>query len=242
MLATGQGGKGLFRASKTARAPEFQGNLGDWKGAGRVRFAGRPLGGHPRHATVYALWDSANLYLAFDVHSSKLQAVVREHDGDKLWEDDGVEFLVDPGLHRTKSSTLSETLSETLSAVEGSAAEGSGAEGQFLPDDFSYHINILNSVYDDRGTPAGEPDPKWNGTARHAVKILDDYHYIVEVALPWSEIGLAPEVGTRIGIDFCVNGKDPATGEYDYFDWCGLKVFHDPSGFGDLILSGPRDH
>ena len=97
-------------------------------------------------------------------------------------------------------------------------------------------------MYDDRGTPAGEPDPKWNGTARHAVKILDDYHYIVEVALPWSEIGLAPEVGTRIGIDFCVNGKDPATGEYDYFDWCGLKVFHDPSGFGDLILSGPRDH
>ncbi len=224
VLATGQGGTGLFRASKTARAPQFQGNLGDWKSAGRVSFAGRSLGGHPRHATVYALWDAVNLYLAFDVHSSKLRAVVREHDGDKLWEDDGVEFLVDPGLHRTKSSTRS------------------AAEGQFLPDDFSYHINILNTVYDDRGTPSGAPDPKWTGTARHAVKILDDYHYIVEVAVPWSESGLAPKAGTRIGIDFCVNGKDPATGEYDYFDWCGLKVFHDPSGFGELVLAGPRKH
>lgn len=43
-----------------------------------------------------------------------------------------------------------------------------------------------------------------------------------------------------IGIDFCVNGKDPATGEYDYFDWCGLKVFHDPSGYGELLLAGTR--
>jgi hypothetical protein len=45
-----------------------------------------------------------------------------------------VEFLIDPLLHRTKD---------------------------FLPDDFSYHINILNAVYDDRGTPSGQPDPRW---------------------------------------------------------------------------------
>ena len=45
---------------------------------------------------------------------------------------------------------------------------------------------------------------------------------------------------TVIGIDFGVNGKDPETGGYDYFDWCGLKVFHDPSGFGELFLAGRR--
>ena len=95
-----------------------------------MTFEGKPLAGHPRHATVYALWDKENLYLAFDVRSSKLQASVREHDGDKLWEDDGVEFLIDSMSHRTK---------------------------EFLPDDFSYHINILNTVYDDRGTPSGSP-------------------------------------------------------------------------------------
>jgi cellulose/xylan binding protein with CBM9 domain len=204
-----------LEAPGTGAAPAFHGNLAEYAGAGKVSFEGRPLAGHPRQATVYTLWDAKNLYLAFDVHSSKLRAVVREHDGDKLWEDDGIEFLVDAGLHRTK---------------------------QFLPDDFSYHINILNTVYDDRGTPGGQPDPKWNGAARHAVTILDDYHYIVEVAVPWSEIGLRPKLGTRLGIDFCVNGKDPSTGEYDYFDWCGLKVFHDPSGFGELVLAGRHDH
>ena len=27
---------------------------------------------------------------------------------------------------------------------------------------------------------------------------------------------------------------------FSYFDWCGLKVFHDPSVFGELRLLGPR--
>ena len=48
---------------------------------------------------------------------------------------DRVEFLIDALLQRTK---------------------------EFLPDDFSYHINILNAVYDDRGTSSGQPDPDWN--------------------------------------------------------------------------------
>jgi len=175
---------------------------------------GRPLACHPRHATVYTLWDKENLYLAFDVHTSKLQASVREHDGDKLWEDDGVEFLIDPLSHRAK---------------------------EFLPDDFSYHINILNTVYDDRGTPSGQPDSRWNGNAQHVVRILDDYHYVIEVSVPWAKIGVEPVEGhTILGIDFAVNGKDPDTGAYDYFDWCGLKVFHEPSGFDGLLLVGRR--
>jgi len=204
----------VIRAYKSEAPLALDGDLGKWRGAQSVTFEGPPLAGRPRRARVFALWDSTNLYLAFDVYSSKLHAAVREHDGDRLWFDDGVEFLVDPHRHRTK---------------------------EFLPDDFSYHINILNVVFDDRGTASSQPDPKWNGLARHAVKIVDDYHYVVEVAIPWTEIGLEPrENQTSVGIDFCVNGKNPQTGEYNYFDWCGLKVFHDPSGYGDLTLAGPR--
>jgi hypothetical protein len=203
-----------IRAYKTETPLALDGELDNWAKGGSVTFEGRPLGGHPRRGTVYALWNAQNLYLAFDVYSSKLQASVRERDGEKLWEDDGVEFLIDPQRHRSK---------------------------EFLPDDFSYHINILNAVYDDRGTPSGQPDEKWNGRAGHAVKILDEYHYVVQVAIPWPEIGLEPRENTTLGIDFCVNGKDPATGEYNYFDWRGLKVFHDPSGYGDLVLAGPPD-
>ncbi len=205
-----------IHAYKTRSPIALDGDLKKWHGGESVTFEGRPLGGHPRRATVHTLWDSKNLYLAFDVHSSRLRAEVREHDGDKLWEDDGVECLIDAHHDRAK---------------------------QFLPDDFAYHVNILNAVYDDRGTPSGQPDEKWNGVTEHIVKILDDYHYLVEIAIPWTEIGLQPRGGhTTIGIDFCVNGKDPETGQYDYFDWCELEVFHDPSGFGDLMLAGPRAH
>lgn len=206
-------GQHRIRAFKAEAPMPLDGDLSKWHGADTVTFDGKPLAGHPRRATVYALWDQENLYLAFDVHSSKLQASVRERDGDKLWEDDGVEFLIDPLLHRTK---------------------------EFLPDDFSYHINILNAVYDDRGTLSGEPDPRWNGDAQHGVRVLDDYHYVVQVSIPWKEIGVAPAEGhTVLGVDFGVNGKDPETGAYDYFDWCGLTVFHDPSSFGELVIAGP---
>jgi hypothetical protein len=119
-----------MRAFKTNIPISLDGDLVKWRGADTVTFEGKPLAGHPRHATVCALWDKGNLYLAFDVHSSKLQASVRERDGDKLWEDDGVEFLIDALSHRTK---------------------------EFLPDDFSYHINIFNTVYDDPGNLQRSP-------------------------------------------------------------------------------------
>jgi hypothetical protein len=100
----------------------------------------------------------------------------------QLREEDGVEFLIDPLLHRTKD---------------------------FLPDDFSYHINILNAVYDDRGTPSGQPDPRWNGSAQHVVRVLNDYHYALRVSIPWKEIDIEPVEGrTVLRIDFGVNGKD----------------------------------
>jgi hypothetical protein len=74
-----------------------------------------------------------------------------------------------------------------------------------------------------------------------AVRILGDYHNVVQASIPWAEVGIEPVARhTVIGIDFGVNGKDPETGGYAYFDWCGLKVFHDPSGFGELLLAGRR--
>ncbi len=152
IAATAQSPDRTINSYKAQRPIELNGDLSAFKNAASVSFSGRPLAGSERRATVYTLWDDKYLYLAFDVHSSKLQASVRQHDGANLWFDDGVEFLIDAHRHRTK---------------------------EFLPDDFSYHINILNTVWDDRGTPSGKPDEKWNGIARHIVKILDDHHYVI---------------------------------------------------------------
>jgi Carbohydrate family 9 binding domain-like len=94
------------------------GDFAKWRGAEAAKFAGKPPAGHPRQARVSAFWDTANLYVAFDIRSSKLQANVHEHDGDKLWEDDGVKFLIDALCHA----------------------------GEFRPDDFSYHINSQHGL------------------------------------------------------------------------------------------------
>ena len=85
-----------------------------------------------------------------------LQVTVREHHGDKLWWDGGVEFLIDAQRHGTK---------------------------EYLPDDFCHHINILNAVYEARGTVSGKSDCKWTGPAQHAVRLSDDCHYLGEVAV-----------------------------------------------------------
>ena len=91
-----------IRAYETATPLSLDGDLAKWEGAESVAFEGRPLADHPRRATVYALWDRDYLYLGFDVFSSKLVAAVRAHDGDLLWEDDGVEFLIDANHDRSK--------------------------------------------------------------------------------------------------------------------------------------------
>ena len=188
------------------------GKPGAWTLAEPIAFFGRPLAGYPRRAAVRCLWNEASLYVSFEVDSCRLHAGVGEHDGEGLWLDDGIEILLDPLRQRTS---------------------------QYLPDDIAYHINILNTVFDERGTERGIPDRSWTGRAEHRVRILGDTCYAIEIAIPWDELEIHPRTDeTILGVDFCVNGSHPETGEYDYFDWCGLTVFHDPSGFGDLHLVG----
>ncbi|MHB8581541.1 MAG: sugar-binding protein [Ignavibacteriaceae bacterium] len=191
----------------------------EWHDADSICFNANGKLDKRRSATVYVLWDNRYLYVAFDVDRKNPKAKVTQRDGDGLWLDDGIELLID----------------------------GKNDKGKyFMPDDIAYHINILNAVYDDRGTGGEDPDSSWNGKAKHKMKLKNGKDgilgYTCEIAVPWSEIGVKPISGeTILGVDFCVNGTDDETGEYHYFDWAGLKLFHYPDGFGQLYLVGPRN-
>jgi hypothetical protein len=99
---------------------------------------------------------------------------------------------------------------------------------------------IVSAIGDDRGTPFRQPDQIWNGTARPIVKIMDlSSLWNRSCRSPdrnWLE-ALRPEPPRWILI-FAYNDRNPETGECEYFDWCGLKDFHDPSGFGEIGLAG----
>lgn len=209
----------VIHARKATTEIRIDGLLDEWYQAEHVTFDdGGPIS-ERRSATAYVLWDDNYLYIAFDVNKKDPKAKIIQRDGHGLWLDDGIEFLID-------------------------AKNDKG--NMFMPDDIAYHINILDTVFDDRGTGGPRQDVSWNGNARHKtiLKTAADgsvLGYVCEVAVPWEELGIVPhENETVMGIDFCVNGIDDHTGQYHYFDWAGLKLFHCPDGFGTLKLVGQR--
>jgi hypothetical protein len=160
---------------------------------------------------VKTLWDMENLYIAYRVWDHDLRAKVTRRDGPGLSRDDIVEFLIDP--HNKKDSCWG-------------------------PEDIIYHINLLGATKDDRGTEDCKSDATWNGNARFTVQVSGsindstdvDTGYTVEVAVPWTELGITPSADTRLGIDFG-NGDSGI-----FFDWVGAWPFRSPEAFGDLVL------
>lgn len=207
----------VILARKATDKITIDGILEEWSNAEHVTFNDGGAMSERRSATAYVLWDENYLYIAFDVDRRNPKAKVTQRDGQGLWLDDGIEFLID--ANNDKGSV-------------------------FMPDDIAYHINLLDAVYDDRGTGGPKQDATWNGDAEHKTRLKfgpdgSPTGYTCEVAVPWKEMGIVPRAGeTVMGIDFCVNGTDDHTGQYHYFDWAGLKLFHYPDGFGTLKLVG----
>ena len=87
-------------------------------------------------ARTWAMWDEQHLYLAFSVRDAYLRG---SHTGyDNAFPDDCVEVLVDTRSDRSD---------------------------RWLPDDYCWHVNLLDAILDDRGTPDGKIDTSWNGNA-----------------------------------------------------------------------------
>ena len=213
----------VIRPRKTNGAISIDGKLSEWKQAPCVRFeekSDRPR--KNRNSTVaYALWDDKYLYLGFRVRDTNLQAQVQDKNG-KVWLDDGIEFLIDPNLDRTRT---------------------------YLPDDICIHINILGAVLDDRGTWGGRYDSSWNSKVQSAFQRTgtlndasdEDTGYTAEVALPWSDLNIqGSSIPERIGINFCVNDRDDKKDGYRYSDWAESSVFHVPRNWGVAELTNQK--
>src|SRR2546422_562474 len=170
----------------TATPITVDGSLGEWSGATAVQFSGRS-----NTATAYLQWDATNLYVAFQVTDSQLNALATTRDNATLWRDDAVEIYID--THNDRASTLQ-------------------------TDDYHFLVNLNNVQRDLRGTGSGE-DSTWNATWQSAVQLQGtlnnngdtDSGYTVEIAIPWAQIGVTPVSGMILGIELAVDDSDPAS-------------------------------
>lgn len=196
---------------------KIDGDLSDWTDATWGYFV--PADSTWIDTCLFTLrWNREYLYLAFIVRNSNLQAEQTKRDAPNLYKDDGVEFLIDANFDHTD---------------------------EWKEDDIAYHINILNAILDERGVnEKGGYNGNWSGKALTQVSTSgtinksddEDKGYLIEVAVPWTEIGKVPSPGLTLGIDLCVNDRDDITQQYRHYDLMNLPKFHVPSGFAKLML------
>src|SRR6185312_16961886 len=60
--------------------------------------------------------------------------------------------------------------------------------------------------------------------------------YRVELAVPWSSLGITPASGQGFGFDVAIDDKTLA-GALTYADWMGLTSYNNPAGWGHVTLS-----
>jgi hypothetical protein len=150
-----------------------------------------PLSGPASSATAYLSWDATNLYVAFNVADATPNAIQTVRDASALWADDGIEIYVD-------------TLGDRAATMQ--------------PDDYQFQVNRIDTQGDLRGA-GGWKDPSWNGVWSSAVAAQPG-GYVVEVAIPWAQIGVTPVSGMIIGVDLVVNDS---AATYTTYDWAGIS-------------------
>ncbi len=195
---------------------DIDGSLTDWQRARwTIRLRPRiltPWGADTARCAV--LWDEDNLYVAFDVSDGDLQGRIKDRDG-SVFSDDCVEVNIDPHGDRPE---------------------------QMAKDDYYYTITVGNVVSDASGP---REDKTWNSRFQHAVSLRGslndseqgDSGYSVELAFPWSELGITPQVGMKIPIDFIVGDRDQDQMSY-YYDWAELRHPATPVNWGEIELVG----
>ncbi|MGM0771048.1 MAG: sugar-binding protein [Halobacteriota archaeon] len=194
----------------------IDGDLSDWKNIEGITIRGVSdrESQEDNTATIKAMYDDTYLYFGYDVTDTSLWAD-RSDDDTSLHLDDSVEVYLDT-LHN--NGTVMHT------------------------DDYHFIINLNDAVVDDVGT-GGEKDYSYNSNILSSVKLQGskndgrdmDKGYIVEVAIPWSDIG-GPSSSDIVGLFLAINDVDDV-GDVYLSNWCNLTgSYASPEDWGDGII------
>lgn len=156
-------------------------------------------------------WDGSYLYVGIVVWDNHAYTNTLYNDSPEIWNDDAVEIFIDP--LNTKLTSFNPSL----------------------------HRQILV-----QHTPYGtSPEVSVNGNSTgilYATKILYSPiytgGYTVEVAIPWSNLGINPNAGTYIGFDISVDDDDDGGNRDSQLAWKGTaNNWQDASAWGTILLT-----
>lgn len=201
--------------------PTIDGDIGDWSGT--IYSMGEVVYGPGYYANALDLfgefkiaWDEQYLYLGVIVRDTKF---VQNADGYYIYLGDSLELLLDTDL-------AGDYASETLSS-----------------DDFQIGFSPGDLRDNNPGAEAFLWYPKGDAGTLSSARVggrLTDDGYMMEVALPWSELGVTPLNGQTFGFLLSVSDNDSVTADeqHSMVSFAPGRKLLDPTTWRTLILSG----
>lgn len=167
-------------------APKIDGKLDDacWQAATPLTGFVKLMKGAPAayESFAYLCYDDSHLYVGMKClmpKGKKPKGEARGHDGSKLFADDIVEIMIDPGRSRENYYQLV--------------------------------MSAYGATFDCSRTAAGKvEDDAWNGDWQGKAHVADGY-WSTEMAVPFHNLGITPDVGSTWGMNFC--RESPTAGE-----------------------------
>ncbi|MEA3402451.1 MAG: DUF6067 family protein [Armatimonadota bacterium] len=97
--------------------------------------------------------------------------------------------------------------------------------------DAYYHliVNPSGVCYTSRGKDSPE---RWSPDLRVASDVSADV-WMVEIAIPWEDLGGPPEEGETWGLNLCRDWQKPT----QWTSWAHVRNFHDSGGYGRLVFA-----
>lgn len=187
-------------------------------------------------ATVRVVWDSRNLYFAFDLEDKEVAAAIAKHDGE-LWREDVAEVFLD--ANGDESSYLEIEVNPLRTIYDASVADYRPEVTWVLKNVMELDLDATINTFRAKGMRVGI---KVNGKLNDATG--DDRGWTCEIALPWEDIArgtnvnhVPPRDGDVWRAGLYRNDVNPMHKTEEYAAWNPTGTwFHRPAAYGRLLF------
>lgn len=169
------------------------------------------IGTSDNESNIRLTWDANYLYVGTVVWDNHAYTNTLYNDSPELWNDDAVEIFIDP--LNTKLPYFDANLHRQITVKYSTVG---------VPPQVAIRGNASGIVYASQKVNT----PIYVGG------------YSVEVAIPWSNLGISPQTGTYIGFDVAIDDDDNGGSRDSQLAWKGTAGnWQNASAWGNLLLN-----